>query len=210
MNTLGSCRAGSETSFLQGNEGYWGRLAANTELGSRLLPLELKDATDEQHISRPVNSAFWNIVHRKHDQYSVSRFVSLLNRDPVLDEDTQLLYGGRHGVRLLVLVCLRIFYAIYRAEAAEPPSEKAPHTVSSSHLLDYLQAGATVLLEQLQSSYERLKDIRPQGPVVRVLFRNLLVEPEARRYDLPEDDVRMKSPSPPGKKAAPPQTEVGL
>lgn len=144
-------------------------------------------------------------MHRKHDQYSISRFVSLLNSNPVLDADTQLLYGGRHGVRLLVLVCLRIFYAIYQLESEEPPSPKNAHVVSASHLLDYLVAGATILLEQLQTSYEHLKDIRAQGPMVRVLVRNLLAEPGARRYELPKDDVRMKSPSPPGNK---PQAEV--
>lgn len=147
-------------------------------------------------VTAKFKDAFWDMMHPVHEDWAVSHFVGVIKRHPVLDEDTKLLYGGTNGVRLFVLACLRIFYAVFRAETLQESQLSLPCAVSPSAVLDYLLTAVTLLNNEITRSTKVLRRAREEVLEPEYMFEDVSDDSSMPCFEASGNDTRMKSPSP--------------
>lgn len=172
-------------------------MEANPELASNHVSVGLLELSDRQIVTAKFQDAFWDMMHPIHEDWSVSRFVAVIKLNPLMDKESGMLYGGKSGVRLFVLACIRVFCAVFRAETLKEPQLSLPRAVSPSAVLDYLLTAVILLNNGVTNSIRLLKVARadPGNPVFNL--QDLSDETSAHRIEAVGIDARREPPGPP-------------
>lgn len=103
---------------------------------SHLVLRKMLELSDTQVMKAPFKNAFWDMMHHSHEVWNVLHFLGVVKRNPLLDEETRMVYGGPNGVRLFIVTCLRIFWAVFFAEPTQRPQLSISRAMAPAFILD--------------------------------------------------------------------------